>query len=149
MGVSWYEAVAYCAWLTQKLQAEGGIDAGCEARLPTVEEWRQAAGPQDYPWGKKFAAANANSKESGLEQTTPVHMYPGGRTVTGIWDMAGNVWEWTKDLDKSLSFETYVLTGGAYWNDGKNIGSAAREQAQPEEQVRRLRVARVGRPHLS
>ncbi|MCB0206545.1 MAG: SUMF1/EgtB/PvdO family nonheme iron enzyme, partial [Anaerolineae bacterium] len=51
VGVSWYEAVAYCAWLTEKLQSEGHA---LEARLPTVEEWQQAAGPQRYPWGPDF-----------------------------------------------------------------------------------------------
>ena len=101
VGVSWYEAVAYCAWLTEKLQATG---EKVEVRLPTVEEWRQAAGPETYPWGKNFDPANANTKESGLDQTTPVHMYPDGvrrfAPAVEIWDLAGNVWEWTSDLTR-------------------------------------------------
>jgi formylglycine-generating enzyme required for sulfatase activity len=124
--------VAYCAWLTGKLRAEGTFDAKHEARLPTVEEWQQAAGPQRYPWGKTFAAANANTNESGLEQTTPVHMYPDGKTTeTEIWDLAGNAWEWTKDLDKSLSVEAYVLIGGSWYNGAGGVGSAARDWYVP------------------
>lgn len=131
VGVSWYETTAYCAWLTGKLRAEGAIDDQHEARLPTVDEWQQAAGSERYPWGKTFDAANANTKENGLEQTTPVHMYPGGRTATGISDLAGNVWEWTKDLDKTLSFEAYILIGGAWYMDATGVSSAARLRRDP------------------
>jgi formylglycine-generating enzyme required for sulfatase activity len=116
--------VAYCAWLTGKLQADG---QAVEARLPTLEEWRQAAGPHTYPWGPDFDPARANSDESGLGQTTPIDMYPDGATTGSdkIWDMAGNVWEWTKTRYEGVSVEAYVLAGSAYWNDEKNIGSAA------------------------
>ncbi len=40
----------------------------------------------------------ANISESGINRTTPVGMYPLGRTKSGIWDMAGNVWEWQANL---------------------------------------------------
>ncbi len=123
VGVSWYEAVAYCAWLTEKLQAAG---EAVEARLPTLEEWRQAAGSQTYPWGPDFDPACANSEESGLGQTTSVDMYPDGVTPAGVWDMAGNVWEWTKTRYSGISVEAYEFAGGSWWNDQKNIGSAAR-----------------------
>lgn len=129
VGVSWYEAVAYCAWLTKKLQAE---NPNAEVRLPTLEEWRQVAGPLTYPWGNDFYPARANSEESGLGQTTPVDMHPDGKTPTGVWDMGGNVWEWTKTPAKDWK-GAYVLSGGAYWNDAKNIGSAARGWDDPRD----------------
>ncbi|MFZ2359698.1 MAG: SUMF1/EgtB/PvdO family nonheme iron enzyme [Anaerolineae bacterium] len=128
VGVSWYEAVAYCAWLSGKLQAAG---RAVQARLPTLEEWRQVAGSQTYPWGATFDPARANSEESGLGQTTPVDMYPDGKTPSGVWDMAGNVWEWTNTDDGDKSIIWYDLAGGAYWNDEKNIGSAARYGVNP------------------
>ena len=132
VGVSWYEAVAYCAWLTEKLRTEG---KNVEARLPTVEEWQRAAGSQTYPWGPTFDPSYANTKESGLDQSTPVHMYPNGvrrfAAAAEVWDMAGNVWEWTGELYTGVSFEAYVLVGGAYWNDASGVGTAARDGDLP------------------
>lgn len=124
VGVSWYEAVAYCAWLTGKLQAAG---RAVEARLPTLEEWRQVAGSQTYPWGPTFDPARANSEESGLGQTTPVDMYPDGQTPSGVWDMAGNVWEWTSSDDGDTKILFYYLAGGSWYNDASRVGSAARD----------------------
>ena len=51
VGISWYEANAYCAWLTGELQTDG---QDVEVRLPTLEEWQQVAGSERYPWGKDF-----------------------------------------------------------------------------------------------
>jgi hypothetical protein len=128
VGVSWYEANAYCARLTARLQGEG---QQVKARLPTEAEWRQAAGKENYPWGPDFDAANANTRESKLNQTTPVHMYPAGRTKDGIWDMAGNVWEWTADRADEGSWEAYRLLGGAFWNGKDAVGAAARGGLDP------------------
>lgn len=142
IGVSWYEANAYCAWLTEELRiANFGLRSGgfvsqsaipnppFQARLPSEAEWRQAAGKETYPWGPTFAAANANTEESGLNQTTPVHMYPAGQTKDGVWDMAGNVWEWTADRYENVN--AYWLLGGAYWNNKDNVGAAARDWRDP------------------
>lgn len=126
VGVSWYEANAYWAWLTEDLRGRGVIGAGQTARLPTQAEWEQVARAADgraYPWGRDFDAARANTAESSLGQTTPIWMYPDGRTPEGVWDLAGNVWEWTSDVDKS---GYPLLKGGAYWNDATRVGSAAR-----------------------
>ncbi|MCB0069116.1 MAG: SUMF1/EgtB/PvdO family nonheme iron enzyme, partial [Caldilineaceae bacterium] len=101
--VSWYEAEAYCAWLAAARQ-HGDIGAGETVRLPTQAEWEAAARngqaapadkDADYPWRGPFASDRANTQESSLGQTTPVHMYPQGATPGGIHDLAGNVWEWT------------------------------------------------------
>ncbi len=133
VGISWYEAVAYCAWLTKKLQAD---NPNVEVRLPTLEEWRQVAGPLTYPWGNDFYPARANSEESGLGQTTPVDMYPDGATTpSGVWDMAGNVWEWTSTDDGDKKNPFYWRAGGAFWNDKQNIGSAARNRYVPWDRL--------------
>lgn len=123
VGVSWYEASAYCAWLTAQWQAAGTIGDGEQARLPTQQEWIAAArGSQpvpfniaeDYPWGTPFEPTRANTEESDLRQTTSVHQYPSGRTADGVWDMSGNVWEWTNDFDKS---KRPFLKGGSWSTD--------------------------------
>jgi hypothetical protein len=107
VGISWYEAEAYCKWLTNRGRAAGFVGNGEAVRLPTQAEWMAAVrhgrpGPtddaHDYPWRGAFVESHANTKESGLKQTSPVHMYPLGVTAGGVWDMAGNVWEWTSDL---------------------------------------------------
>jgi formylglycine-generating enzyme required for sulfatase activity len=89
VGVSWYEAVAYCHWLAAK--------TGKPYRLPSEAEWEKAARGTDgrrYPWGKKWDAGLCNNKESGPGRTTPVGGYPGGDSPYGVGDMVGQVWEW-------------------------------------------------------
>ncbi len=76
--VNWYEAVAFCRWLTHKL--------GYEVRLPTEVEWERAARGMEgrtYPWGPKYQSGYANIDDrydnAGsyyLEQTSPVGIYP-------------------------------------------------------------------------
>ncbi len=93
VGVSWYEAVAFCNWLSDR---EGGRK---HYRLPTEAEWEKAArGPDDarnFPWGDEFELGRANTAEMGIGQTTPVDSFPNGASPFGLWDMAGNVFEWT------------------------------------------------------
>ena len=88
--VSWYDAMAFCRWLTEKL--------GYEVRLPTEWEWQQAATGGDpaneYPWGPEWDSSKANTSESGLSRTTAVGMYPQGASPVGALDMSGNVREW-------------------------------------------------------
>lgn len=49
---------------------------------------------RDYPWRGDWDAARCNSDNSRLNRTTAVGMYPGGATLQGVLDMAGNLWEW-------------------------------------------------------
>jgi energy-coupling factor transporter ATP-binding protein EcfA2 len=126
VGVSWYEAEAYCVWLTAQLREQGEIKETEEIRLPTRQEWEAAARGshgRKYPWGSDdFDPRRANTKESELSQTTPVHMYPTGSTPTGVWDMAGNVWEWTNEID----VEGWVyLKGGSCYNDAEGAKVSA------------------------
>lgn len=90
--VSWYEAVAFCRWLTEQMGYEKII------RLPTEWEWHYAAtgGYPDnkYPWGAKWDSARTNTDESELYRTTAVGMYPQGLSPVKAFDMSGNIWEW-------------------------------------------------------
>ena len=88
--VSWYDAVSFCSWLTEKL--------GYKIRLPTDWEWQQAATGGDldreYPWGAKWDPDRLNTMESKLSRTTAVGLYPQGASPVGAFDMSGNVAEW-------------------------------------------------------
>jgi len=91
-GVSWFEAVAYCRWLSQQ--------RNCEIRLPTEEEWQAAAKPDDreYPWGDEEPDAERANFSSNVKAPTPVGIYPSGAGKFGHLDLGGNVWEWCSDL---------------------------------------------------
>ena len=88
--VSWYDAIAYCRWLSVRLEYE--------VRLPTEWEWQQAAtgghAENEYPWGADWSSACVNTFESHLGHTTAVGLYPQGASPLGVLDMSGNVEEW-------------------------------------------------------
>jgi formylglycine-generating enzyme required for sulfatase activity len=117
VGINWYEAVAYCRWLTEKLCALGTLGKDEAVRLPTEREWQRAAQGDDgreYPWGE-WAEGHANTRESGIGQPSAVGLFPEGASPCGALDMAGNVWEWCADwYDEDR--DTKVLRGGS-WND--------------------------------
>lgn len=118
VSVNWYAARAYCLWLSML--------SGSEYRLPTEQEWEWAAGGRreepgrvqivkKYPWGDnpEPTPKHANyGKNEGA--TTPVGRYPDGATPEGLYDMAGNVWEWMGNrYDDDTS--AVSLRGGS-WN---------------------------------
>ncbi|ACF46472.1 protein of unknown function DUF323 [Prosthecochloris aestuarii DSM 271] len=121
VGVSWYAARAYCLWLTML----AGDKA--EYRLPTEVEWEWAAGGRrdkpdevlevrSYPWGDTPEPSSKYANYDATEgATTPVGRYPDGATPEGLYDMAGNVWEWMENWYDDNTKRSKALRGGS-WN---------------------------------
>jgi eukaryotic-like serine/threonine-protein kinase len=86
INVSWDNARTYCEWRG--------------ARLPSEAEWEKAARGTDarmYPWGEGLDTTRANYFDSKLGDPVAVGSYESGKSPYGIYDMTGNVWEWTAD----------------------------------------------------
>src|SRR5262249_48890022 len=119
--VDWRQAKIYAEWV-------GG-------RLPTEAEWEKACRNTDsriYPWGNEAPTVERlNYAESGLEKVIDVGIYPQG--VNGLYDMAGNAWEWTSSLYKPYPYKAAdgredpaadglrTLRGGSYSRDADYV----------------------------
>ena len=140
VGVTYYEAEAYCAWA-------GG-------HLPTEAQWEKAARwtgsyPNVYPWGNVWDAEKCNnyydhnSAGGGYlrYQTAPVGSYPSGASPYGLQDMAGNVYEWVAAWYVSYPGSTSpfdytgccrVLRGGGWgYGDYYDLRCAGRSSYEP------------------
>ena len=113
--VTWADADAFCKW-------EG-------KRLPTEVEWEKAArGPEGntFPWGDKFDRNKGNTPQYGNEDTMPVGSFENGKSYYGIYDMAGNAFEWTENWfkpyagnnhpDENYGEKYKVLKGGSWYD---------------------------------
>lgn len=140
--VNWYDALAYCEWLSEKLAAYSkeipatsdpfwqGFAAGqFRVGLPSEAEWEKAARGSDgrtYPWGEKADSNLANYDVTGLGATSAVGAFPGGHSPYGLLDMSGNMWEWTRSIRNDKFGYPYTA------NDG-------REDLKDEKALRVLR----------
>ncbi|HMS83004.1 MAG TPA: SUMF1/EgtB/PvdO family nonheme iron enzyme [Nitrospira sp.] len=114
VGVSWTDAHAFCRW-------EG-------KRLPTEAEWERAAkgpaGDNHYPWGHAIDPKRANYGQH-VGRTMPVDSYPEGVSGYGVYNMAGNVFEWVDDWYEPSYYKQSVAlnpTGAAQGYNFANQG---------------------------
>jgi formylglycine-generating enzyme required for sulfatase activity len=108
VGVSWYEALAFCWWLREKIHLK--------VTLPTEEQWQRAAQGDDgrkFPWGMGFDNNRANTEESGIRKTTPVDKYSAGASPFGVMDMSGNVYEWCLNQWDDIESGSPSIVGNA------------------------------------
>lgn len=148
--VSWYQAIAFCRWLTARLHT-GELQAGplngevrqWEIALPREYEWETAArypDGRDYPWGLDFDVEKANTDESKIGGTTAVGIYPAGRQPElELYDLSGDVWEWCRnkynnpDDDRvDAGGDWRALRGGSWYNERRFARAAYRLARHPD-----------------
>lgn len=160
VGVCWYEARAYCAWLSAqtgqpfRLPSEAEWEAAARGKTRTSDDGQPLSEGRRYAWGDQDESfsTSCNTLETKLRRTTPIGVFPDGDTPAGtkpngLADMTGNVWEWTSSVyDQEKYRYPYkandgreddgvdsprVLRGGSWLNDRVNCRCAYRYEPYP------------------
>lgn len=128
--VDWGMAIRYCEWRS--------------ATLPSEAQWEKAARGNDasiYPWDGEVGCNRANYKGC-VGDTSEIGFYKNGVSAYGVFDMAGNVWEWTADwyaaypgatTDASEDYgeKFRVIRGGSYYSNFADIQTVNRWRISP------------------
>ncbi|MFP4437893.1 MAG: SUMF1/EgtB/PvdO family nonheme iron enzyme [Chloroflexaceae bacterium] len=149
VGVTWYECMAFCAWLTAHL-----ADTGYAVRLPTEAEWEAAAAydrqmeRRSFPWGADAPtpehAIFEDDQGNNLGAPAPVGVCPAGAAACGALDMGGQVWEYCRSSHQAYpqaadaAQEDFTpdefdvpRRGGSWWNNSTSVRCAARSGSVP------------------
>ena len=120
VGLSWYEALAYAGWVGKRLPTDAEwIKAGCwPVTISKTTRFQRR-----YPWGESIDRNRANLWGSGPEKIVGVDKFSEGVSVGGVYQLIGNVWEWTNDdfrpeqilpEDATLEAQLKSIHGGAF-----------------------------------
>jgi formylglycine-generating enzyme required for sulfatase activity len=146
VGVAWYEAMAFCRWLTLHLHD------GFVYTLPSEAEWEYAArgaARRVYPWGDAAPGAERANFSGAHNGTTPVGSFSAGATPERLLDMAGNAWEWTRSVYRPYPYDPqdgresldspaskyFTLRGGSWYDRSINLRAALRNNNTPDDQI--------------
>ncbi len=157
VGINWYEAVAYCNWLSISKGLPKVYDANGQAkieangyRLPTEFEWEYVARKSErteetlFPWGDEPPSFYMANYGTILEGTTPVGLYSDMGNPICVSDISGNVWEWCDDWYKEYFKENgkqikevlrnsyKVIRGGAWSSPAITLDGSYRNYNYPE-----------------
>jgi iron(II)-dependent oxidoreductase len=109
VGVCWHEAAAYARWVGKRLPSDAEwVKAGCWPVPLSATSCAQ----RKFPWGNTMDRSRANLWGSGPEKIVPVDQFPLGVSVGGVYQLIGNVWEWTCGEFQSGTFHCGEHTVG-------------------------------------
>ena len=145
-GISYVDTQSFLTWVSAQ--------SGRKYRLPTEEEWEyasRAGATSAFPWGEDITPSDANYDQTARYRNSPVAPYRGYPEAVnayppnafGLYQMQGNVWEWTSGCLVS-SCQQKVVRGGSFESAPGEIRSANRFgiAASKRRQDTGLRVAR-------
>lgn len=135
-GVSWFEAMAYCRWLSEV--------ANLKVRLPTEDEWEYVAtngGVTTYGYGNEFNSNYCNTFESRVGRPTPVGIYNfGDGNIWEVEELTGNIFEWVLDLwaeevsssgSNKAEINQRICRGGSFLHTKQRASSCYKGQGVP------------------
>ena len=118
--VSWYQASKYCHVLNKRLPTEWEWEKAAKSKSPTKYFWGNIIDPS-YLW----YAENSEFKTHSVALKKP--------NSFGLYDISGNVYEWTSSWDDNIDKKFKVLRGGSWANRQNSVRSAYRDRASPYE----------------
>lgn len=138
VGISWFDAQAFCDWLAQV--------TGKPYALPTESQWEKAARGTDervWPWGNDWDPDKCNAGYSGMDGTKPVDTYFEHASPYEVVDLVGNVWEWCNSAYRDYPYDRFdgreernpedarVIRGGSYLSNESKVRCNSRASFKP------------------
>ncbi|MBJ6609188.1 MAG: SUMF1/EgtB/PvdO family nonheme iron enzyme [Candidatus Thiothrix moscowensis] len=165
VGVSWFEALAYAEWLNRNqalVLPDTLLGQGFKIRLPSEDEWEYAARGKDsqrYTCGDRVTPEQANYADTKLERTSCAGVFKAGES--GLYDMTGNVWDWTSsrwgadfgkcdfaygdeywanksEQNRLDNMEYRIVRGGSWYDSTDDVRCAIRSRYLPDDRYLNL-----------